>query len=363
MEEEKSYYSIAGDKFKLKEFREVIKNINEYLDTKDYTTGIDAMGLFMLAKSYNFVGNIEESIRIYKTIILLNDQDVHARLELGKIYSKQGNEEEAEQLFKKIIEVDPENIYAMLQLGKLYVKLGREDEAEKMFRERLRLEPRSTYARLELGKLFAKQGKAEKAETMLIECTKLNPNNPYVKLELGRLYAKQGKKDEAKKLFKEIIKFDPTILSARFELGKLLVDKGKSELNRSMYQYLLDEIGTDQFDQNNRIDRLMQHTKDDLSKEHHGVFAQDVDLTQILELVKAYMVDENKRKGYLTDVYVINVPECGYQGGRKGDKHTLDYITVVSTIEDPTKFITLFPSDNILELGQQEKKSQELEER
>ena len=55
----------------------------------------------------------------------------------------------------------------------------------------------------------------------------------------------------------------------------------------------------------------------------------------------------NKQIGYLCDIYCINVPGCGYEGGRKGDGHILDYVTFV-TLPNSNNIITMFPSDKVV---------------
>ena len=48
----------------------------------------------------------------------------------------------------------------------------------------------------------------------------------------------------------------------------------------------------------------------------------------------------------MCDIYCINVPGCGYEGGKNGDGHTLDYVTIV-TEPNTSNIIAMFPSDEI----------------
>ena len=55
----------------------------------------------------------------------------------------------------------------------------------------------------------------------------------------------------------------------------------------------------------------------------------------------------------MCDIYCINVPRCGYEGGRKGDGHILNYVTFI-ILPNSNNIITLFPSDEII-IRQKEK--------
>lgn len=278
MEKQKSKYFTAQAAYKLKQYRKAISDINEYL-RQDGKNGIDARELFILAKSYSFVGNINDSIKIYKIIIELNPSNVHARIELGKIYVKQRKEAEAERLFTKVIELDAKNVHARLELGRLYVKQGKEAEAEQLFKEYMDIEPNNVHARMELGKLYAEQG--------------------------------------------------------------------KTELSSEMYNYIIDTLDDETFNQDNRTRHIIKHMKDNKTKANHGVFT--INPLEILEYIKGEMNENNKKIGYMSDVYVIKVEGCGYAGGQAGNGHTLDYITVI-TLPNSYDLITMFPSDNIFEI-------------
>lgn len=249
MNQTESYYNNAMTKYKEKKYKDVIKEMNMYLN-EDRRNGIDARGMFGLAKSYSYIGNKSESIKIYRLILKLSPKDVYARLELGKLYVGQGKEKEAEKLLNECMELDQKDVHA--------------------------------------------------------------------RLELGRLYALQG----------------------------------KIEASQSLYEYIIDKIGDEAFDEENRAKHIIKHMKDDKTKEQHGVLVRDP--FEILEDIKKQMIDENKKVGYMSDIYLIKSKGCGYEGGKKGDNHTLDYITVV-TLPNSNKFITMFPSDNIFELDKEEK--------
>lgn len=123
--------------------------------------------------------------------------------------------------------------------------------------------------------------------------------------------------------------------------------KEKKEESLKMYEYILDKYGVDEYEEENRTMHILKHMKDDKTKENHGIFNQNP--LEIFKKVQEQMSDKNKSYGYLSDIYLIKFENCGYAGGRMGDGHTLNYVTII-TYPDSKKLITMFPSDNIFEL-------------
>ena len=125
-------YNIAMDKYQQKKYQEVIDYLNNYLSV-DKNNGIDAKGLFVFAKAYDKLNKKEESIKIYKIILDLDPNNVHARLELGKLYAGQGKVQEAESLFKECMQKKSNDVYARLELGKLYAEQGKTELSKEMY--------------------------------------------------------------------------------------------------------------------------------------------------------------------------------------------------------------------------------------
>ena len=52
----------------------------------------------------------------------------------------------------------------------------------------------------------------------------------------------------------------------------------------------------------------------------------------------------DKKTDYFGDIYQISYKNCGYEGGRYGDGHLYDYITLV-LFPETENIITMFSSD------------------
>ncbi len=164
---------------------------------------------------------------------------------------------------------------------------------------------------------------------------------------LAKSYNFLKKKKDSVKVYKVILKLDPKNSHARVELGKLYASQGKEESSKTMYEYIIDRIGDERYEEENRIVHITKHLKDNKGKKKHGVFT--VDPLQLLENIKEKMNEENKRIGYMADIYLIEQENCGYEGGTEGDGHILNYVTII-TLPYSKRLITMFPSDNIFKL-------------
>ena len=114
-----------------------------------------------------------------------------------------------------------------------------------------------------------------------------------------------------------------------------------NEEQASMYQTILSNL-EEAYGEEGSLKHIEKHLRDNKTKDIHGVFTKS--LPEILEKIK--ISDKVKQKGIDCDIYCIKIDECGYQGGNKGDGHTLNYVTLI-TMPDTHKPITLFPSDEI----------------
>lgn len=73
----------------------------------------------------------------------------------------------------------------------------------------------------------------------------------------------------------------------------------------------------------------------------------------VINIGNAYINNDSKKVGiiyvfcYMCDIYCTYVQNCGYEGGRDGDGHVLNYVTIV-TLPNSNRLITMFPSDEIM---------------
>lgn len=231
---------------------------------------------------------------------------------------KQGKYKDAEMLFLKMLDVNRKNKYVLFQMGKIRLKFKDKKGAEEYFKECIEYFPDNCYPRLELGKLYRSYGKEKKAEEEFKKYIEIDKDKtPHARLELGKLYSIQGKEKEAE----------------------------------SMYNYIIDNLKYDITDIKSRINHIQKHMKNDTTQDIHGVFTMDA-----LEILDTAIKNKGEKQiGYMCDIYCINVPNCGYEGGKNGDGHILDYVTFI-TLPNSNNILTMFPSDEIV-LNREKKES------
>jgi len=266
---------------------------------------------------------------------------------------KQWKYKEAEIIFLEILDVNRKNKYVLFQMGKIRLKFRDKKGAEEYFKECIEYFPNDIYSRLELGKLYSIQGKEKEAEKELKKCIEIDKDKtPHARLELGRLYRSQRKEKEAEKEFKKYIEIDKDKTPhARLELGRLYSIQGKEKEAEYMYNYILSNLDYDITDTESRIKHIQKHMKNDTTKDLHGVFTMDA-----LEILDTAIKNKGEKQiGYMCDIYCINVPNCGYEGGKNGDGHILNYVTFI-TLPNSNDMLTMFPSDEIV-LNREKKES------
>ena len=287
----------------------------------------------------------KEAEKILLEMLDTKRENKYALFQMGKIRLQFRDTKGAEAYFKECIKYFPQNVYPRLELGKLYANQGKEQEAEAEFKKYIEIDrDRSPHAKLELGRLYVAQGKEQEAEAEFKHYIEIDRDRtPHARLELGRLYAAQGKEQEAEAEFKRYIEIDrDRTPHARLELGRLYAKQGNDEKAKTAYGYILENL-EQEYSVDNRITHIKKHMQNDLSKSKHGVFVKDC-----IEIMNTILRNKGKRQiGCICDIYCTYVPNCGYEGGKNGDGHILNYVTIV-TLPNSNQLITMFPSDEIM---------------
>ena len=284
--------------------------------------------------------------------------DVRTYFCIGKCYSEIRDYDKAKEIFSEIIRKDTTDKYAHMELGRIFKRQGKQKEAEEEFNKYIKIDKDEfPHAHLELGKLFKEQGKLKEAEEEFNKYIKIDKDiTPHGHFELGKLYKEQGKIKEAEEEFKKVIEIDKDMSAhGHLELGMLYSQQQNDKKAEEMYKRLLKNIGQDKFNLKNRYIHIRKHFSDDLSKEIHGVFR--VDYLPLLNNLKELMSNGKYHlyRGYNADIFIMKMENCGYSGGKKGDKHILNYITIIM-FPYSDNILTLYPSDGTEEIGDQIKK-------
>ena len=207
------------------------------------------------------IGNLEEAEALFRKLLEINPNNIHARTELGRLLAAQrGREADAEAMLRKALEIDPNNLPPLTELGRLLAaQHGREADAEAVFRKALEIDPNNIHARTELGRLLAAQRERQAdAEAVYKEALKIKPDNIPTLTELGRLLAQQrGQEADAEAMFRKALEIDPNNLPPQTELGRLLAQqRGREADAEAMFRKAL-EIDPNNLPPRTELGRLL----------------------------------------------------------------------------------------------------------
>jgi protein O-GlcNAc transferase len=133
----------------------------------------------------------------------------------------------SEVLFKKVIKVQPNNIHALHNLGILCYQRGDYDCAIRHIRKVLHCIPEDANANNNMGLALDGTGKHEEAVTFYRRATQLNPAFSTAFYNLGNSLRDSGKIDEAIAAYQRALQLDPQLIYAHNNIGILFKEKGK----------------------------------------------------------------------------------------------------------------------------------------
>lgn len=142
---------------------------------RSVSDGLSREDLGWWALAAEEVGELEEAIRLYKT---LEGQDKKVASLEGKFYLKSGRWQAAMETFEKILADDPRSPHGLCGLGSVLVSLKKAEDAIRFLRRGIALNPRDGEAWLRWGQALIQLGHWERAYPKLQESARLIPNHP-----------------------------------------------------------------------------------------------------------------------------------------------------------------------------------------
>ncbi|SHJ61838.1 tetratricopeptide repeat protein [Tepidibacter formicigenes] len=96
--------------------------------------------LFFIGLAYRQLNNVDEAIKYFEKILILNPRQVDTIVEIGLCYAMVGNLKDSVEQFKRALDIkeDPE---VMCNLGMAYLQMGDIDEAKKHIEKAYSLNP------------------------------------------------------------------------------------------------------------------------------------------------------------------------------------------------------------------------------
>ena len=213
-------------KGKLKEAIELLENANNYPAFFS-----DENKLFQLAYFYEKDKNFSKAVEFFKSVLVIDRQNIPALLHLGFIYKAAKEYKKSLKCFRYIIEREPNNSKANFGLARLYQKMTNTNDNDTInfYLKSLKLEPDNFKANTELGIIYLKNKQYDKALKYLNHSRELKPNNVLCLNAIGNVYQELKDYNKAEEILTEAYKMDRNNLGVISSLGDILFTIGKYE--------------------------------------------------------------------------------------------------------------------------------------
>lgn len=175
------------------------------------------------------VGEIRNSIRQLKTMIIKQGGPVDAHFLLAECYRREDNCQMAIVEYRYCLKSKKKLFIATekdVREGIVYCakKLGKDDEVLNQLYELIRIDPKNDSYLFEMAKIFYKRGRIEQTVTYLDKTIKVNPAHADALSYLGMIMYHANQIKEAMMYLTKAVKYDPRNYRAYYYLGRLYMD-------------------------------------------------------------------------------------------------------------------------------------------
>jgi tetratricopeptide (TPR) repeat protein len=162
-----------------------------------------------LAQFYFYKNRINDAIKVYETIIVVNPKYVDGMFWLGYLYSETGRLKDAVREWKDVLRIDNNHAPTLNSLAYTYAETGVNlNEAEMMIKMSLEKEPENGAYLDTMGWIYYKEKKYKLADEYLNKALILL-RDPIVYQHLGRVCADSGDPKKALEYYSEGVKYFP----------------------------------------------------------------------------------------------------------------------------------------------------------
>lgn len=180
-----------------------------------------------VALQYQRAGNLPQAELIYRQILQVEPEHVHALFLLGILAHQCGKNDLALPYLDKAIALDPSQASFHNIRGGVFRALGKRPEARVCFAEALRLQPGSADAYVNLGDLCQEEGRLDEARAHYREALRLKPDYAEAHNNLGNVWKAQGRLDQAATCYQQALHLRPDWVGAHNNLGIVYQQRGQ----------------------------------------------------------------------------------------------------------------------------------------
>lgn len=163
-----------------------------------------------LAKAYEHEGLLEDSLRVAKEGLAVNEYNKELQVYGAKVAMKQQNIQEAERLLREAIAIDPGYVEAALTLTKIFLQEERYEDVIDCLQELINFGETDPQYDWDLAVAYQKTEKYSDALNHYRHAYTSFKDDSSFLYDYAHFLLEEGKREEAKPLFEKLIQLDPT---------------------------------------------------------------------------------------------------------------------------------------------------------
>ena len=283
---------------------------------------------YNLGFTFKEMGNYEDAIECFESVITENPDDVLTYNHLGSIYLLQKNYEKSVNSFKHGLQVDQNHPILNYNLARCYAESKNYRESIKYFEKALRTRPGWIEAVRDFSDVLVKCQKNSSAQELVERTIKMHPQNADLLCILGNIFLSQFDYDNAVKTFEKAEEIEPNDVKILMGFSEALEkgDRIDEALEKAVEAADLSPLNPDV--RKRYIHTLLSAQKYDQALEHVKELEEtEGDDLQVLDLYGQYYIcrgneevanlyyQKIKEKNQEYDDYILNASDRFMQTG------------------------------------------------
>ena len=283
---------------------------------------------YNLGFTFKEMGNYEDAIECFESVITENPDDVLTYNHLGSIYLLQKNYEKSVNSFKHGLQVDQNHPILNYNLARCYAESKNYRDSIKYFEKALRTRPGWIEAVRDFSDVLVKCQKNSSAQELVERTIKMHPQNADLLCILGNIFLSQFDYDNAVKTFEKAEEIEPNDVKILMGFSEALEkgDRIDEALEKAVEAADLSPLNPDV--RKRYIHTLLSAQKYDQALEHVKELEEtEGDDLQVLDLYGQYYIcrgneevanlyyQKIKEKNQEYDDYILNASDRFMQTG------------------------------------------------
>lgn len=204
-------------------------------------SGTPGSGRLELARQFVGTGDYKKAVTFLLPMVKENPRSVDALMLLGLSYLGIGNVDAASDTYRRVVVLEDDNYDAVLNLGYTLVLKGKQRDARIQFQQILDAKeyPYMERVQTNIGLSYLQENRCDRGMPHFQEAVKLDPTFVQAYFNMGRCQLLQGQPKAAKENLLKAVDFCPECLEPALELAKAQARTGEKKAAIARIEELL----------------------------------------------------------------------------------------------------------------------------